>query len=154
MIYLGVDCGLTGAVAGLDRDGKIVLAEAMPLIASPVKGKQMVDALDLHDIVKGVIGNHQTSCVIERVSAMPGQGVSSAFNFGGSYHTAIAAIRILQCSLQYVTAAKWKKDMGLTSDKTVSLGMASNLWPKLKLRRKDDGIAEALLLAEWLRRKG
>jgi hypothetical protein len=66
---------------------------------------------------------------------------------------AIAIMERINCPWMLVTPHKWKKDMGLTADKNESLAMARELWPNAPLARKmDNGRAEALLMAEWLRR--
>ena len=71
-----------------------------------------------------------------------------------SYGAAIAIMERINCPWHMVTPQKWKKDMGLTSDKNESLTMARELWPITPLaRKKDNGRAEALLMAEWLRRQ-
>lgn len=91
--------------------------------------------------------------VIEAVHAMPGQGVSSSFKFGMAFGGAISLAQRLKCPWHLVTPRKWKQDMGLTSDKNDSLVMARQTWLNAPLtRKKDNGRAEALLMAEWLRR--
>jgi len=66
---------------------------------------------------------------------------------------AIAIMERINCPWMLVTPQKWKKEMGLTADKNESLEMARKLWPNAPLTRKmDNGRAEALLMAEWLRR--
>ena len=152
-LYLGVDPGISGGIGLLDHDGKIVLAERMPIMPSPVYGKHMVDGQRLYDTLNNATKNAMVACVIERVSAMPNQGVTSSFNFGVSYGIAAGILGALQISHQFVLPRKWKGDMGLGADKDLSMGMAMRLWPTLKLLKKDDGIAEALLMAEWIRRK-
>ena len=90
--------------------------------------------------------------VIEQVSAMPGQGVASMFTFGGAYMACIAIAQRSMCPWMLVRPRAWKKDMGLTADKDESLDMAREKWPEAPLsRKKDNGRAEALLIAEWLR---
>jgi hypothetical protein len=70
-----------------------------------------------------------------------------------AYGAAIAILERINCPWHLVTPQKWKKDMGLTSDKNESLTMARELWPNAPLTRKmDNGRAEALLMAEWARR--
>lgn len=151
--FLGLDPGISGGFGILDKDGSIIIAEPMPLMRSPVYGKDMVNALNLYDLIKANIGDGLVKAAIERVSAMPKQGVTSSFNFGVSYGLALGVIGCLQISHEFVLPRKWKGDMGLSSDKEASLGMAMRKWPKLKLKKKDDGIAESLLIAEWLRMK-
>jgi len=85
---------------------------------------------------------------------MPGNGGVSMFNFGAAYMACIAVAQRSRDPWMLVRPQKWKKDMGLTSDKAESLDMARELWPAAPLtRKKDNGRAEALLIAEWLRRQ-
>jgi hypothetical protein len=92
--------------------------------------------------------------IIEMVHSMPGQGVSSSFKFGMAYGAAIAIAERFNCVWHMVTPQKWKKALQLDSDKNKSLELARELWPQAPLlRKKDNGRAEALLLAEYLRRE-
>lgn len=90
--------------------------------------------------------------VVEAVHAMPKQGVSSSFKFGMSYGAALCLAQRFLEQWELVQPRVWKRDMGLTADKTDSLNMARQKWPEAPLKRvKDNGRAEALLLSEWLR---
>lgn len=83
---------------------------------------------------------------------MPAQGVASTFKFGLAFGMALAMTQRINAPTHLVTPQKWKKDLGLSSDKNDSLAMARKLWPDAPLeRKKDNGRAEALLLAHWLR---
>ena len=107
----------------------------------------------VHAEITQAIDRQDIQGVIEFVHSMPGQGVSSSFKFGMAYGAAIAIMERINCPWHMVTPHKWKKDMGLTSDKNESLTMARELWPNAPLtRKKDNGRAEALLMAEWARR--
>lgn len=153
MIYIGIDPGLSGGIGAVDDNSNIIIAEAMPTMPSPVSGKNIVDGGKLFQIIHAAIGDRACQCVIEKVGAMPGQGVTSMFSFGMAYGSAVAIVQALQYRHEFVTPQAWKKNMALGKDKGRSLGMAMRLWPALSFRKKDDGIAEALLLAEWLRTK-
>ncbi len=88
--------------------------------------------------------------IIERVGAMPGQGVSSMFNFGAAYGTVIGVVSALKIPVHFVTPAKWKKHFGLSADKEEARARALQLWPgraEMFARKKDHGRAEAALLA-------
>ena len=91
--------------------------------------------------------------VIENVSARPGQGVTSMFNFGKTYGFAIAMAALAQCPIEFVTPAKWKGKLGLLkADKNASREKARQLYPKAApelTRVKDDGVAEAVLMAHF-----
>jgi crossover junction endodeoxyribonuclease RuvC len=104
--------------------------------------------------MKQAIDRQDTQFILEAVHAMPKQGVSSTFKFGMAFGSAITIIERFSKTVHMVTPHKWKKDMGLTSDKAQSMAMARELWPLAPLHRaKDNGRAEALLLAEWYRRQ-
>jgi crossover junction endodeoxyribonuclease RuvC len=90
--------------------------------------------------------------IIERVGAMPGQGVSSMFNFGAAYGTVIGVVAALKIPVHFVTPAKWKKHFGLPADKEAARARALQLWParaELFARKKDHGRAEAALIARF-----
>ena len=89
--------------------------------------------------------------MIERVLSMPKQGVLSTFKFGVAYGMARAAVVALAIPYVLVTPGKWKRHFGLTSDKELSRAMAIRLWPGAGCfrRKRDDGRAEAALLALW-----
>lgn len=148
MMYLGIDPGFSGAWGLVDHNGKYQSCGDMlhndKHILSRAVWAEMCQAVDRQDL----------EIVIEAVHSMPAQGVASSFKFGMSYGAAIAMAERFNCPWHLVTPHKWKKDMGLTSDKDQSLTMARELWPNAPLsRKKDNGRAEALLLAEWLRRQ-
>lgn len=90
--------------------------------------------------------------IIERVGAMPGQGVSSMFNFGQAYGAVIGVVAALKVPVHFVTPAKWKKHFGLSADKEQARAKALQLWParaELFSRKKDHGRVEAALLARF-----
>jgi len=85
---------------------------------------------------------------------MPKQGVSSTFKFGMAYGAALSVAQRINTNFHTVSPRVWKKALKLDSDKNLSLSMARDLWPTAPLaRKKDNGRAEALLLAEYLRRE-
>lgn len=159
---IGVDPGLTGAIAVL-VDGEFGDVFDMPVEAKAKKGNQ-VDCAALFQIAVDIRGRYVTSMrtriVIEQVSAggpaMRGrqQGISSAFSFGDSFGCArFFGVLIAEASVDFVRPAQWKQDMKLTNRKEYSLTKARRMFPgaRQKLsRKKDDGRAEALLLARWL----
>lgn len=146
MIYIGIDPGFSGAWGMIDHHGKYVSCGDMLNDGKHIKQRmvwaEMSQALDRQD----------REVVVEAVHAMPKQGVSSSFKFGVSYGVALSLADRLLCPTHLVTPQVWKKSLGLTSSKKDSLNMARELWPNAPLaRQKDNGRAEALLLAEWLR---
>jgi crossover junction endodeoxyribonuclease RuvC len=92
--------------------------------------------------------------VVETVHSMPKQGVASSFKFGVAYGGAVALAERLNCVWHMVTPQVWKKALKLDSDKNKSSALARELWPYAPLfRKKDNGRAEALLMAYWLRKQ-
>jgi hypothetical protein len=95
------------------------------------------------------------SAIVERVSAMPKQGVSSSFKFGVGFGSVLGVLQALQLPFDFVTPAKWKGDLKLGKDKKASLHKARLLWPTADLHlEKHDGRAEALLIAYWRLKQG
>lgn len=152
MITIGIDPGLTGAV-GVLRDGAYVAVEDMPTV---VKGTGSVKCEVDPAGLKALIKHHYTSgeeivVVLERVNAMPGQGVSSVFSLGDSYGCARSVIATGGFELHQVSPVVWKKHFKLERDKELSRALAIRLFPGAPLHlKKHEGRAEALLLARWL----
>ena len=147
MIVIGIDPGLTGAVAVIE-DTKLILVTDMPNYDGRVDGYGLWDTLCNWD-------PEPTMVVIEDVHSMPGQGVASSFKFGRSVGAIEGVVMALQHPLVRLTPQKWKQKMGLIGkDKDASRGLARELWPGTTYfdRKKDDGRAEAALIAEAWRR--
>ena len=148
MIYCGVDPGFTGAWGMIDHNGEYWSCGDM------IHNGDYLLSRDILAEMKQAIDRQDTQFILEAVHAMPKQGVSSTFKFGMAFGSAITIIERFSKTVHMVTPHKWKKDMGLTSDKAQSMAMARELWPLAPLHRaKDNGRAEALLLAEWYRRQ-
>jgi Holliday junction resolvasome RuvABC endonuclease subunit len=146
-LYLGIDPGFSGAWGMIDHHGKYQSCGDMLN-----NGKHILSRY-VHAEISQAVDRQDMQGVIESVHSMPGQGVSSSFKFGIAFGMAIAIMERINCPWMLVTPQKWKKEMGLTADKNESLEMARKLWPNAPLARKmDNGRAEALLMAEWLRR--
>jgi Holliday junction resolvasome RuvABC endonuclease subunit len=146
-LYLGIDPGFSGAWGMIDHHGKYQSCGDMLN-----NGKHILSRY-VHAEISQAIDRQDMQGVIESVHSMPGQGVSSSFKFGIAFGMAIAIMERVNCPWMLVTPQKWKKELGLTADKDESLEMARKLWPNAPLARKmDNGRAEALLMAEWLRR--
>jgi Holliday junction resolvasome RuvABC endonuclease subunit len=108
----------------------------------------------VHAEISQALDQQDLEIIIEAVHSMPGQGVSSSFKFGMAYGAAISIVERFNCTWHMVTPQRWKKALQLDSDKQKSLDLARQLWPNAPLlRKKDNGRAEALLLAEYLRRE-
>ena len=145
MNILGIDPGINGAFACIDKD--VVTVHDLPTAG---EGK--------HRIIAAPVLAHQlrqlgpTFAVIERVHAMPNQGVSSSFRFGQAFGAIEGVLGALGVSLAYVTPQHWKKSLGLSADKDEARLRAIQLYPAVApdlQRRKDIDRAEALLIARW-----
>jgi crossover junction endodeoxyribonuclease RuvC len=148
MIIIGIDPGLSGGIAALD--GKGLWIEVCPLPYITDGALSFVDGQRLRTILMDMREGQPATVVIERVSAMPKQGVTSSFNFGVGFGSVLGIVRAFDFPLVFVSPAKWKRDMGLSKDKNASLDKARMLYPSAPLpRKKDEGMAEALLIARW-----
>ena len=143
MRLLGVDPGsVSAAYAILDDRLNIVAVGDVPVV------DRQVDAANWHRLL---ITWRPDRAVIEQVSAMPKQGVSSSFRFGMGCGLLRGVIVAGGTPLDQVAPSKWKKAMGLDNDGEKSRALALRFWPGCALlsRKKDHGRAEALLLARW-----
>jgi crossover junction endodeoxyribonuclease RuvC len=147
MLTIGIDPGLTGAIAVL-KHGHFHGIFDMPTVSKGSGSvKNEVDPAGLAAILR----EHDAMCVIERVNAMPKQGSSSTFSLGDSFGSARAVVAALGMSLTYVTPAAWKKHFKLPSDKELSRALAIRMYPSAPLHlKKHADRAEALLMARWL----
>ena len=154
MFILGIDPGNSGAIASYD--GKDVVIIDMPIIKAKSRGNEIVWSQLANDFIKAefYMADH---AFIEKVGAMPGQGVASMFKFGyaaGGVRGIIAANWI---AVTLVTPPVWKKFQGLIgftkkAKSAASRARASDLFPgkcDLFKRVKDDGRAEAALIAHY-----
>lgn len=148
MITLGFDPGLTGAVSALDGKGCVLLCEDLPVIRDGALA--WIDADELLSTLLRVINGTECVAVVERQSARPGQGVSSTFKSGCCFGALLGVVQIARASLVLVTAASWKRALGLSDDKNASRDKARLLFPAAPVGRvKDHGRAESLLIAHW-----
>jgi len=156
---IGIDPGLTGAIAVLGPDGETVID--MPIAVGGLRGhKSQVDALTL-----GMeLGAHPDATVfVEVQGARPGEGVSSSHTNGTNFGIILGVLGALRMRWEPVAAQKWRPAMvghrgqgESKRDKGPSLATARRLFPALASyleRKKDHGRAEALLIAEWGRRR-
>jgi len=152
MLIIAIDPGLTGAI-GFLRDGGFLAVEDMPTVTKGAGSvKSEVSPAGIKTIIKHRLEpGEAVVAVIEKVGAMPGQGVSSVFSLGDSYGSARAVLATAGFELVQVHPATWKKYFKLTSDKEMSRSLATRLFPTAPLHlKKHDGRAEALLMARWL----
>lgn len=156
-MIIGIDPGITGAISFFDDDGELLGVEDMP--TKPLGKKRQVDSFELSAMLEVFIvcgSKFQCDAVepvayLEKVHAMPSQGVTSMFNFGmgyGAIQGVLAANGIL-CNL--VTPQAWKKHHGLIGkDKDSARTLARLLHPTASLvRKKDIGRADAMLIGSF-----
>lgn len=160
-IYIGIDPGLFGAVAGIDHRGHIISVQDTPIVkVKKSKGyknayvdSQMAAILSVLIQAAGATG---CQVALENVHAMPGQGVTAMFNMGVGLGLWRGIITTLKLPFTFVEPVVWKKEMGIIkgANKGESIVRAAQLFPTADLaRKKDDGRADALLMAEFLRRR-
>lgn len=143
-VYVGIDPGKSGAMAILYPNGSI---ETIPF--------NMVNYVDA---IRGLT-DYPVKCCLEKVGAMPGQGVVSMFNFGHNLGFIEGVLQSNSIPYQLVPPQTWKKEFSLSSEKAKSIEVCQKLFPKANLlatqrsRKPSDGIAEAILMAEYARRK-
>ena len=147
---LGIDPGLSGGLALLCGDA--LLAVAMPVLT--LNGKGEIDLAAFRHILSQWSPTHAW---IEHQQAMPRQGVASSFRTGQNYGDLRGFLIGSLISFTTVRPAIWKKAMGVPADKTAAIAIATRTFPassNLWSRKKDDGIAEAALIAAYGQRQG
>lgn len=114
---------------------------------------------DEYKVILKNAADKSACCCLERVGAMPGQGVTSMFKFGENFGFIQGLLTAYSIPYELVTPQKWKKEFQITGDKNSSIAVCKRLFPDVSLRRTDrckkdhDGMAEALLLACYAKRK-
>ena len=158
MIYIGIDPGLNGAVAYLPRGGITVVQDTPTMeVESSGKTRNKYNIAAMAAMLRPYSYGSEVLVILESVHSMPKQGVASSFTFGeglGMWKGIIAAFNL---PLEMPSPQRWKKEMmaDMGRDKDASRLRAIQLFPEMgdRLeRKKDDGRAEALLLAEYGRR--
>jgi crossover junction endodeoxyribonuclease RuvC len=153
-MILGIDPGLSGALAFYDPEAGTLSIYDMPTFTISVNKKQrrILDEDELARIIGIYQINHDLRAVVESVHSMPEQGVASSFKFGVCFGAIRGALAALQVPRQYVEPAVWKRHFKLTSDKDAARRRASELLPAhagLWPLKKHDGRAESALLAYY-----
>lgn len=146
-MIIGIDPGNTGALAFMKISGEVEVVD-MPLMANGKK--QQVNASELTKIISSRL-QPNTRAIVEKVSAMPGQGVSSMFNFGMGYGVIQGVLAALGVPYTLCTPQRWKKAATLIGkDKDNARTLAQQLYPDAPLgRKKDIGRADAILIARF-----
>ena len=145
-MIVGIDPGISGAVAWVSDDGFLLSAMDMPTLE--VNGKMKVNP---HILASDLSFRKPKIVVIEDVGAMPGQGVTSMFNFGYSAGILAGVCAGLGIPTVFYRPAVWKRQAGVPTDKGAARLHAQRFWPGSRAfdRVKDHGRAEAALLARW-----
>jgi len=147
----GIDPGAFGAIAILDKDSRELVIIDMPTLKVK-RGPRVVNQVDAHMLADALRPHvdSDTKALIEKVSAMPGNGVASMFSFGRAAGIVEGVLAGLSVSFELIPPATWIKSMRTFGGKDGSRQRAQELFPDyahLFARKKDDGRAEAALLA-------
>ena len=152
MIF-GIDPGISGAISILENK-KIIEVYDMPTMIDGKKNKKQVNGSQVANIFKEKIdANKEISVVVEHVNAMPGQGVTSMFNFGQSFGVIKGICSALSLPIHFIRPTKWKKHFNLiNTNKDASRTKVIEIYPEIssKLsRKKDSNRADAILIARY-----
>ena len=155
MLIIGIDPGISGSICFLDN-GKILDVIEMPIMTDGKKNKKQVNGSQVYNEISKRIKQfekNQIRVVIEHVSAMPVQGVTSMFNFGQSFGILKGICTAMQLPMYFVRPAKWKKYFNLlNSEKDASRTRAIEIFPYFSSqlsRKKDSNKADAILIASF-----
>ena len=155
MLIIGIDPGISGSICFF-QDGKIVDVLEMPTMTEGKKNKKQVNGSQIFNEISDKIKNldkKDVKVVVEQVSAMPGQGVTSMFNFGQSFGILKGICSTMQLSMYFVRPAKWKKYFNLiNSEKDASRTKAIEIFPYFSSqlsKKKDSNKADAILIASF-----
>ena len=155
MLIIGIDPGISGSICFFE-DGKILDVIEMPTMTEGKKNKKQVNGSQIYnEILKRTnqIDKKNIKVIIEQVSAMPGQGVTSMFNFGQSFGILKGMCSAMQLPMYFVRPAKWKKYFNLiNSEKDASRTKAIEIFPYFSSnlsKKKDSNKADAILIASY-----
>ena len=146
MIYVGIDPGKKGGIGYISPDGTF---------AAPYSGENLRNICYMINTSKS-----PAICFVEKVHSMPKQGVASTFSFGVGYGYILGVLEAYRIPYQEIPPQSWKREYSLlNADKAASVLMCKKLFPTVSLlptekcRKESDGMAEALLIAEYCRRR-
>ena len=155
MLIIGIDPGISGAICFFE-DGQVKEIMDMPVMADGKKNKRQINGPQVYNEILKRINNFQKKdiiVVIEQVSAMPGQGVTSMFNFGQSFGVLKGICSAMQLSTFFIRPAKWKKYFGLIkTEKDASITKVIEIFQYISSelsRKKDSNKADAVLIASF-----
>ena len=146
MMVWGCDPGASGAFSLFDAGNGVVEVYDMPIVE--VRGKRVISP----QLIRDILAQHDAPLWIEQVSARPGQGVTSMFNFGKAYGVVLGVAAGLGMPTNYVTPQQWQKSVRCPAGKDGSRARAMELMPAYShfwARKKDDGRADAALIAYY-----
>jgi len=153
MIIFGIDPGVSGAICVL-KEGKILEVYEMPTMIDGKKNKRQVNGAEVTNILlKDLDNKYKTKVVVEHVTAMPGQGVTSMFNFGQSFGVLKGICAALKLPIYFVRPVKWKKHFNLIkTNKDASRTKVIEIYPYISSkisRKKDSNKADSILIAKY-----
>ena len=155
MLIIGIDPGISGSICFLE-DGIIKDVLEMPTMTEGKKNKKQVNGSQIYNEISFRIKTYEKKnikVVIEQVSAMPGQGVTSMFNFGQSFGILKGICSAMQLPIYFVRPARWKKYFNLiNSEKDASRTRAIEIFPYFSSnlsKKKDSNKADAILIASF-----
>ena len=155
MLIIGIDPGISGSICFF-KDGKILDVVEMPTMTDGKKNKRQVNGSQIYNEIKkkiDVVSEEDIRVVIEHVTAMPGQGVTSMFNFGQSFGILKGICSAMRLPMYFVRPAKWKKYFNLiNSEKDASRTRAIEIFPYFSSqlsKKKDSNKADAILIASF-----
>jgi len=153
MIIIGIDPGITGSISVLENK-KVIEVYDTPTMIDRKKNKRQVNGAQVTNIIKDNLKKtEEVVVVVEQVNAMPGQGVTSMFNFGQSFGVIKGICSALSLPIYFVRPSKWKKHFNLIkTNKEASRTKVIEIYPEIsnKLsRKKDSNKADAILIARY-----
>ena len=154
MLIIGIDPGISGSICFF-KDGRILEVIEMPVMTEGKKNKKQVNGAQIYNEFLKRINKKEDEIrvVIEQVSAMPGQGVTSMFNFGQSFGILKGICSAMQLPMFFVRPTKWKKYFNLiNSQKDASRTRAIEIFPYFSTqlsKKKDSNKADAILIASF-----
>ena len=155
MIIIGIDPGISGSICFFEN-GKVLEVIEMPTMTEGKKNKKQVNGSQIYNEISKRISNNEKQdirVIIENVSAMPGQGVTSMFNFGQSFGILKGICSAMQLPMYFVRPTKWKKYFNLiNSEKDASRTRAIEIFPYFSAqlsRKKDSNKADAILISSF-----
>ena len=153
MKIIGIDPGLNGAIVIMENN-KVLSVFDMPVMSEGKKNKRQLNSAQLVRIIKeNTLANDDINVVVEQVNAMPGQGVTSMFNFGQTFGAIKGVCAALELPIFFVRPAKWKKHFELiNASKDSSRTKVIEMYPTLSndlAKKKDVNKSDAILIARY-----